>query len=460
MKRMDLSAAEKKGIKIRLDESSRAQVVDPKAVGKVLAEKLINAEGLAQALGRIWCPIKGVGCKDLGENHFLFTFYQHTGKRRALEDGPWMFGKDLVVLVEYDEMKTIDEMEFAHIPIWIRVTKMPLGMMNKTMGEAIGGEVGEFMEMEKEDDGTAVGRFLRIKIRLDIRKPLMRGVTLFVGEKEKPVWCPLVYEYLPDFCYTCGLIGHIDKVYGRKLKKGEIQQFNKTLRFIPEKRRMEDGTLDRFKANRAHTHVRLGGGSGSRGNISGTTTKLGSGGSGSDAPSWRKSRDGESSKMVKQTSVEEEEVNSPIKQLKNVVGGETAKKALFVSGEKKGEGVEEGEQGVLVLVEKHDMIGDGKQPVSSDLQAMHVDQGVEKEDSNKIEEEGKGRKNRTYKRVVREGQGKPAPKMSLGKEKKRVMDVIMTEDGAEGEEQGGVGEGETHKRMKKAGLADQPCVSK
>jgi hypothetical protein len=55
-------------------------------------------------------------------------------------------------------------------------------MMNKVMGEAIGGEVGEFLEMEKEEDGTTVGRFLRIKVRIDIRKPLMRGVTVEVEE--------------------------------------------------------------------------------------------------------------------------------------------------------------------------------------------------------------------------------------------------------------------------------------
>jgi hypothetical protein len=76
-------------------------------VGKVLAERLVNDEGLAQALGRIWCPIRGVGCKDLGENHFLFTFYQAMGERRALEDGPWMFGKNLLVMVDFDSTKTL-----------------------------------------------------------------------------------------------------------------------------------------------------------------------------------------------------------------------------------------------------------------------------------------------------------------------------------------------------------------
>jgi hypothetical protein len=236
MERMRLSAAEKKGIKIDMGDASRSRLAHPHAVGKVFAERLVNPNGLAQALGKIWCPIKGVICKDLGENHFLFTFLQASGKRRALEDDPWMFGKELVVMVEYDGEKTLEEMEFAFIPIWVRISKIPFGMMNKATGEAIGKEMGDFLSMDKDEDNTAVGRYLRIKVRIDIRKPLMRGVTLCVGKEEKSLWCPVVYEFLPKFCYTCGIIGHIDKVCSQKLKEGEEQQFSKKLRFIPERR--------------------------------------------------------------------------------------------------------------------------------------------------------------------------------------------------------------------------------
>ena len=42
-----------------------------------------------------------------------------------MEEGPWMFGKDLVVQVDYDESKLVEELEFAYIPIWVRVTKVP-----------------------------------------------------------------------------------------------------------------------------------------------------------------------------------------------------------------------------------------------------------------------------------------------------------------------------------------------
>lgn len=58
--------------------------------------------------------------------------------------------------------------------------------------------------------------------------------------KEETKWCPLVYEYLLDFCYTCGLIGHMDRSCDVLLEKGAILQFSKALRFIPDKRRAGD----------------------------------------------------------------------------------------------------------------------------------------------------------------------------------------------------------------------------
>ncbi|KAF8723248.1 hypothetical protein HU200_021763 [Digitaria exilis] len=131
---MKLSAAERKGIRVQVTFLDQPNPSGPQAISKALAEKLVSEEGLKQTLGRIWCLIKGVHCKDLGENHFLFTFLQGAGKKRALEDGPWMFGKDFFVMVDYDETKTVQEMDFSFIPIWIWVSKLPLGMMNKTRG--------------------------------------------------------------------------------------------------------------------------------------------------------------------------------------------------------------------------------------------------------------------------------------------------------------------------------------
>jgi hypothetical protein len=86
-------------------------------------------------------------------------------------------------------------------------------MMNSSMAEAIGEEIGSFLGDDTDDGNSAVGRFLHIKVRIDIRKPLMRGATVIDEKSGVERWCPLTYVYLPYFCYICGLLGHTDKLY-------------------------------------------------------------------------------------------------------------------------------------------------------------------------------------------------------------------------------------------------------
>jgi hypothetical protein len=216
----------------------------------VLAECPIRAKVLKVTLGKIWSPIKGVECKDLGGNRFLISFLQGSGKKRSLEDGPWMLGRILVVVANFDGAKRIDEVEFSMIPIWVRVAKMPLGLMRRAAREMIREMIGKVVEVDADKDGTAFGEAMRIKIRLDTRNPVMRGVTIDVGEGDdvKPLWCPLCYEFVLDFCYTCGIIGHTDQLCEKKVEKGEGQQYSRALRYIPEKNSLlEEAVADRVR---------------------------------------------------------------------------------------------------------------------------------------------------------------------------------------------------------------------
>ncbi|KAK2999613.1 hypothetical protein RJ639_022737 [Escallonia herrerae] len=68
----------------------------------------------------------------------------------------------------------------------------------------------------KEIEFTANGkiswfRILRIRVEIDIRKPLFTGFN----RNKDPLrisWVHLQYERLPDFYFCCGRLGHVDRI--------------------------------------------------------------------------------------------------------------------------------------------------------------------------------------------------------------------------------------------------------
>lgn len=67
-------------------------------------------------------------------------------------------------------------LKFVHTPAWIRVFDLLLGFMNDAVGKETRDKVGKTLEVDADDDGSGIGGYLIIKVRLDIRKALLRGV--------------------------------------------------------------------------------------------------------------------------------------------------------------------------------------------------------------------------------------------------------------------------------------------
>ena len=101
---------------------------------------------------------------------FLISFNQAAGERKALEDGPWMISKELLVLADFDKTKSLEEIDFSYTPIWIRVERLPLGLMNRAAARTIGNDIGEFLEVDDGGDEMVAGRSLCLKVRIDIPK--------------------------------------------------------------------------------------------------------------------------------------------------------------------------------------------------------------------------------------------------------------------------------------------------
>ncbi|KAK1647908.1 hypothetical protein QYE76_065713 [Lolium multiflorum] len=163
MGRLRLTAAEAAPVVLD-DGADDVPVHSPWAlVGKVLSPNILHISTTAAALRPAWGNPRGLLLNPAGDNLFVAEFGTKADKDRVVDGPPWFVGKHAVLLKDFD----VDQ-----------------------------------------EYGRCWGSFLRVRVELDVDKPLRRGVTIFSQRRNATDWFDVQYENLPHFCFSCGLIGH------------------------------------------------------------------------------------------------------------------------------------------------------------------------------------------------------------------------------------------------------------
>lgn len=161
-------------------------------IGKLWTEKKINNEAFKTVLARIWKVEGSISFKELQDNLWIFKFFDEEIKQRLMIGRPCLFDRQVLALNDFDGLKPPSQMDFSHSPCWIQVHDMPLLCMTKVV---------------------ELGRYLRLRVNIDLTKPLERGRALLMGGKS--ILVSFKYEQLPLFCFHCGRIIHGSKVSNR-----------------------------------------------------------------------------------------------------------------------------------------------------------------------------------------------------------------------------------------------------
>ncbi|KAL8484903.1 hypothetical protein ACS0TY_027267 [Phlomoides rotata] len=169
-------------------------------IEKVLSRKAFNAFGFLEAMKRVMAPARGFTAREIDKNLFLFQFNSEADMRTVLNREPWLFEKNVVILKELGSGEQPSSIALCMTPLWVRVYDLPMVARNKNSISLIVGRIGELVEV----DQTSLEGFshsVRVKIKIDIQKPLKKGLI-------QKVWIEFKYERLPSFCYICGTLGH------------------------------------------------------------------------------------------------------------------------------------------------------------------------------------------------------------------------------------------------------------
>ncbi|KAL8543414.1 hypothetical protein ACS0TY_004086 [Phlomoides rotata] len=176
-------------------------------IGRVATSKAFNVFGFLEAMNGAMAPLKGFEAREIDKNLFSFQFNSEEDMRVVLDREPWLFDKKVVILRELQRGEQPSTLTLNRATFWVRMYELPMAARTTGIVTLIAGKLGELLEI---DASSLAGftRSVRVKIKMDLQKPLKGGIHLELREKQK-LWIEFKYERLPSFCYLCGMLGHM-----------------------------------------------------------------------------------------------------------------------------------------------------------------------------------------------------------------------------------------------------------
>ena len=205
---MKLTADEEEIIPI--SDEGRVQAMEScslSLIGKFLTCKPFNKRAAKTTLRKAWGLENSLQIIEVGPNLFQFKFKTEFDMARILQDGPWSFDNQLLLLQRWQKGMTVGNIRLEHASLWIQIWGAPFDMVSPQVAREVGNRIGRVEEVEGQRRQDELNYFMRVKVAVPIGKPLRRG-GFIAGSDGARSWVTFKYERLPLFCHYCGLLGH------------------------------------------------------------------------------------------------------------------------------------------------------------------------------------------------------------------------------------------------------------
>ncbi|XP_065617500.1 uncharacterized protein LOC136062418 [Quercus suber] len=147
--------------------------------------------------------------KKEGKCVLVAKFSMNLDVEKVLMGETWSFDRHLVVLGQYDRSIEVNELKFRSTFFWVQIHGLPYSHLNVETALKFGDSLG-VVSKPKDISEMKGGTFMRVRVEVDVMKPLCRGRHVTWDEASEG-WIYFKYERLPNICYWCGHLSHNDK---------------------------------------------------------------------------------------------------------------------------------------------------------------------------------------------------------------------------------------------------------
>ncbi|KAK3211797.1 hypothetical protein Dsin_016503 [Dipteronia sinensis] len=177
-------------------------------VEKILTTKLVNRVAFINVMTSIWRVNEGVDFEWAEGNTFAIHFKNLEVRIRIIAGGLWNFDRAIVVFEEPSGDRDILSMSFSQAIFWIQIHNLPLICMTEEIGTFLGKMIGEVRDIDLESAREGNGRFIRVRVVLNVNAPPMHCIRVDLLGIGKITTMLLRYERLLDYCFKCSRLGH------------------------------------------------------------------------------------------------------------------------------------------------------------------------------------------------------------------------------------------------------------
>lgn len=139
---------------------------------------------------------------DLANDFFIAKLTNKQDQDTAILHGPWMIAGHYVHVRKWIPNFEPETAEVSTLPIWVRFPVLPVEYYNEQWLKRAGDRIGRMLKVDKTTLVASRGRFARVCVEVDLRKPLCEGYWRRGRRKA------LQYEGLHPLCFHCGVYGH------------------------------------------------------------------------------------------------------------------------------------------------------------------------------------------------------------------------------------------------------------